>query len=71
MVLCLLIKFQPKITNCDNPTTSKIIKLKYGGIDIQLCCGNNTIFYLPYIEQNYYKYAFLMSKGINKSCKYV
>lgn len=40
-------------TNCDNQTTSKIIKLQYCGSDIQLCCGNNTSFYLPYIEQNY------------------
>lgn len=40
-------------TNCDNTTTSKIIKLKYCGADIQLCCGNNTEFYFPYIEQNY------------------
>jgi len=46
-------KIPTKITNCDNPTTSKISKLKYCGDDIQLCCGNNTIFYLPYIEQNY------------------
>ena len=46
-------KIPTKITNCDNPTTSKIIKLKYCGADIQLCCGNTTTFYLPYIEQNY------------------
>ena len=46
-------KIPTKITNCDNPTTSKIIKLKYCGADIKLCCGNNTTFYLPYIEQNY------------------
>ncbi len=42
-----------KYTNCDNETTTKIIKLKYCGADINLCCGNNTTFYLPYIEQNY------------------
>ncbi len=42
-----------QITNCDNPTTSKIIELKYCGADIQLHCGNNTSFYLPHIEQNY------------------
>jgi len=46
-------KIPTKITNCDNPTTSKIIKLKYCGADIKLCCCNNTTFYLPYIEQNY------------------
>ena len=46
-------KIPTKFTNCDNPTTSKIIKLKYCGADIKLCCGNNTTFYLPYIEQNY------------------
>ena len=42
-----------KITNCDNPTTSNIIKLKYCDTDIQLYCRNNTTFYLSYIEQNY------------------
>ena len=46
-------KYPTKITNCDNPTTSKIIKLKYCGVDIQLYCYNNNSFYLPYIEQNY------------------
>jgi len=46
-------KIPTKITNADNPTTSKIINLKYFGADIQLFCGNNTPFYLPYIEQNY------------------
>ena len=46
-------KISTKFTNCDNPTTSKIIKLKYCGADIQLYCNNNTSFYLPYIEQNY------------------
>uniref|UniRef100_A0A6C0ARL7 Uncharacterized protein n=1 Tax=viral metagenome TaxID=1070528 RepID=A0A6C0ARL7_9ZZZZ len=46
-------KIPTKITNCDNPTTSKIIKLKYCRADIQLCYSNNTTFYLPYIEQNY------------------
>ena len=46
-------KIPTKHTNCDNETTSKIINLKYCGADIKLCCGNNTAFYLPYIEQNY------------------
>ena len=46
-------KIPTKNTNCDNITTSNIIKLKYGGADIQLCCCNNTKFYIPYIEQNY------------------
>ena len=46
-------KIPTKHTNCDNETTSKTIKLKYCGADIQLCCGNNTEFYLPHIEQNY------------------
>ena len=46
-------KIPTKITNCDNLTTSNIIKLKYCGADIQLCCGNNTPFYLPNIEQNF------------------
>jgi hypothetical protein len=46
-------KIPTKITNCDNPSTSKIIKLKYSGADIELWCGNNSSFYLPYIEQNY------------------
>lgn len=46
-------KIPTKFKNCDNPTTSNIIKLKYCGADIQLFCGNNTKFYLPYIEQNY------------------
>lgn len=40
-------------TNCDNLTTTKNIKLKYCGADIQLKCGNNGQFYLPHIEQNY------------------
>ncbi len=42
-----------KLTNSDNPTTYKIIKLKYYCADIQLYCGNNNSFYIPYIEQNY------------------
>ncbi len=46
-------KIPTKITNCDNPTTSKIIKFKYFGADIKLYCCNNTTFYFPYIEQNY------------------
>jgi hypothetical protein len=46
-------KIPTKITNCDNPTTSKIIKLKYCDSDIELYCNNNNTFYLPYIEQNY------------------
>ena len=46
-------KIPTQFTNCDNPSTSKIIKLQYCGTDIQLCCGNNTLFYLPHIEQNY------------------
>jgi hypothetical protein len=46
-------KIPTKYTNCDNPTTSKIIKLTYCGADIQLRCGNNTYFYIPDIEQNY------------------
>jgi hypothetical protein len=46
-------KFPTQFTNCDNLTTSKIIKLQYCGADVTLCCGNNTSFYLPYIEQNY------------------
>ena len=46
-------KIPANFTNRDNPTTSKIIKLQYCDSDIQLCCGNNTLFYLPYIEQNY------------------
>jgi hypothetical protein len=46
-------KIPTKFKNCDNPTTSNIIKLKYCGADIRLFCGNNTKFYLPYIEQNY------------------
>lgn len=46
-------KIPTQIANCDNETTSKIIKLKYCGADIKLCCGNNVPFYLPYIEQNY------------------
>ena len=46
-------KIPTKITNCDNPTTSKIIDLKYCGADIQLRCGDNTTFRLPCIEQNY------------------
>jgi hypothetical protein len=41
------------LRNCDNPTTSKIVKLKYCGANIQLWCGNDTSFYIPYIEQNY------------------
>lgn len=46
-------KIPTKHTNCDNETTSKIIKLKYCGADIKLQCCNNTAFYLPNIEQNY------------------
>ena len=46
-------KTPTKYTNCDNETTSKIINLKYCDANIQLCCGNNTAFYLPHIEQNY------------------
>jgi hypothetical protein len=37
-------KIQNEITDCNNPTTSKIIKLKYCGADIQLYCGNDTTF---------------------------
>ena len=46
-------KIPTQYTNCDNETTSKIIKVKYCGADVKLCCGNNGPFYLPYIEQNY------------------
>lgn len=46
-------KIPTKNTNCDNPTTSKIINLEYCGANIKLYCGNNTDFYIPYIEQNY------------------
>ena len=48
-------KIPTKHTNCDNLTTSKIIKLKYCGCPIKLYCNNNNNnnFYLPYIEQNY------------------
>lgn len=46
-------KIPTKFTNCDNPTTSKIIKLQYCGADIQMYCGANSTFYLPCIEQNY------------------
>jgi hypothetical protein len=40
-------KFPTSFTNCDNPSTSKIIELNYCGADIQLFCGNNAVFYLP------------------------
>ena len=40
-------------TSCDNPSTSKQIKLKYCGADIELYCNNDTKFYLPFIEQNF------------------
>ena len=46
-------KIPTNFTNCDNPTTSKIIKLQYCDANIQLYCDNNASFYLPYIEQNY------------------
>jgi hypothetical protein len=46
-------KIPTKFTNCDNPTTSKIINIKYCGADIQLCCGSKALFHLPLIEQNY------------------
>jgi hypothetical protein len=46
-------KIPTKFTNCDNPSTSKIIKLKYCGADIKLQCGNISPFYIPDIEQNY------------------
>ena len=42
-----------KFTNCDNPSTSKNIKLKYCDVNIELKCGNDTYFYVPMIEQNY------------------
>lgn len=40
-------------TNCDNPTTSKNINLKYGGADISMVCrnGNDARVYLTYLEQ--------------------
>lgn len=40
-------------TNCDNETTSKIVKLKYCNASIELFCGNNTKFNILHIEQNY------------------
>lgn len=48
-------KILTKYTNCDNETTSKIIKLKYCGCPIKLYCLNNTNFNfnLHHIEQNY------------------
>ena len=46
-------KIPTKITNCDNETTCKIINIKYCGTDIKLFCGNNTPFYIPYLEQYY------------------
>jgi len=46
-------KIPTKHTNCDNPTTSKTIKLKYCGAEIQMYCGNNAAFNILSIEQNY------------------
>jgi len=46
-------KIPTKHTNCDNPTTSKTIKLKYCGAEIQMYCGNNAAFNISSIEQNY------------------
>ena len=44
----------PNIYRCiDNPTTGKEINLNYCGANIKMTCGNNTLFYLPYLEQNY------------------
>ena len=42
-------------TNCDNPTTSREIDVKYCGTEIKMKCGNTTgeSFYLPHIEQPY------------------
>ena len=40
-------------TNCDNPSTSRTIDLKYCGADIKMICNNKTPFYIPLIEQNY------------------
>jgi hypothetical protein len=42
-------KIPTKFTNCDNPTKDNIIKLKYCGANIQLCCGSKTAFFLEYI----------------------
>lgn len=44
----------PTIYRCiDNPSTGKEINFKYCGANIKLKCGNDTPFYLPYLEQNY------------------
>jgi hypothetical protein len=40
-------------STCDNPTTSNVIKVTYGGANIELYCGNKTKFYLPHLDQNY------------------
>ena len=42
-------------TNCDNPSTSKTIQLKYCGADIELHCGSgiSPFCILPHLEQNY------------------
>jgi hypothetical protein len=45
-------KFPTIYTNCDNPSTSRTINLKYCGADIKMCCNNKTPFSIPLIEQN-------------------
>jgi hypothetical protein len=39
--------------NCDNPSTSRTIQLKYCGAEVKMVCGNMTPFYISNIEQNY------------------
>ena len=51
-IICTL-RLPTKAICIDNPITSKNIKIKYCGAHIELYCGNNTLFYLPIMEQNY------------------
>ena len=51
--ICLGCQLIAKYFNCDNPSTSKTINLKYCNVNIVMYCNNNTSFYLPKIEQNY------------------
>lgn len=46
-------KIPTKVTNCDNYSTSREIKLLYHNAPISFYCGNNAPFYLPDIEENF------------------
>ena len=47
------LRLPDRFTNCDNPSTSRTMNLKFGGADIQLYAKNKSDFNLALIEQPY------------------